>query len=205
MKNLQDKQLTIRSAESDLNEGLAFAHFFDEAADGFLKSMLGDMAFDIIAEAYVKENNEYSFENVSIAEYKGQIIGMVSGYTYDDKKAFSKNIVVQSSKGSKFRINMFLLVGKFLSRVLGPRKKGDYYLQAIAVDSEMRGKGIGQLLLKHSEELAVAKGSEILSLDVSSKNVKAIKSYHNFGMLKYSHWPNFLKLPPVFTRLEKNL
>ena len=203
--NIQDDTIIIREAKPDLEEGLVFAKLFDEASEGFFKSMLGIKTYEIIADAFVKSNNEYSFENVMMIEYKRKIVGMVSGYTYAEKEGFKRKILSQYHKGAKLRIMMFSAAGGVLSRFLGPRGKEDYYLQAIAVSSEMRGKGLGQRLLKSSREIAIKKGSKTLSLDVSSKNEKAINSYKKFGMEIISCWPDFLKLPPVFTRMVKEL
>jgi ribosomal protein S18 acetylase RimI-like enzyme len=203
--NIKDDTIIIREAKPDLEEGLVFAQFFDEASEGFFKSMLGIKTYEIIADAFVKSNNEYSFENVSMIEYKSKIVGMVSGYTYTEKQGYKKNILSQFPKGAKLRIMMFSVVGRILSHFLGPCGKEDYYVQAIAVNSQMRGKGLGQRLMKYSGEIAIKKGSKTLSLDVSSKNKKAINSYNKFGMETFSFWPNFLKLPPVFTRMVKEL
>jgi ribosomal protein S18 acetylase RimI-like enzyme len=202
---IQDDAIVIREAKPDLEEGLVFAQLFDEASEGFFKSMLGIKTYEIIANAFVKSNNEYSFEHVMMIEYKSKIVGMVSGYTYAEKKAFKKNILSQFTGGEKLRIMTFSVVGNILSRFLGPRGKKDYYLQSIAVSSEMRGKGLGQRLMKHSQEIAIKKGSKTLSLDVSSKNENAINSYKYFGMEISSIWPNFLKIPPIFTRMVKEL
>jgi len=204
-RNIQDDTIIIREAKPDLEEGLVFAQLFDEASEGFFKSMLGKKTYEIIADAFVKSNNEYSFENVTMIEYKSKIVGMVSGYTYTEKQGYKKNILSQFPKGAKLRIMMFSVAGRILSHFLGPRGKEDYYLQAIAVSIQMRGKGLGQRLMKHSGEIAIKKGSKTLSLDVSSKNEKAINSYNKFGMEPFSFWPNFLKLPPVFTRMVKEL
>jgi len=203
--NIQDDTIIIREAKPDLEEGIVFAHFFDEASEGFFKSMLGIKTYEIIADAFVKSNNEYSFENARMIEYKSKIVGMVSGYTYAEKEGFKKNILSQFPKGAKLRIMIFSVVGNILSRFLGPRGKEDYYLQSIAVSSQMRRKGLGQRLMKHSGEIAIKKGAKTLSLDVSSKNEDAINSYKKFGMEIFSFWPNFLRLPPVFTRMVKEL
>jgi len=203
--NIQDASIIIREAKPDLEEGLVFAQLFDEASEGFFKSMLGTKTYEIIADAFVKSNNEYSFENATMIEYKNKIVGMVSGYTYAEKEGFKKNILSQFPKEAKLRIMMFSVIGRILSRFLGPRGKEDYYLQAIALSSQMRGKGLGQRLMKHSGKIALKKGSKTLSLDVSSKNNRAIKSYNKFGMEIHSFWPNFLKLPPIFTRMVKKL
>ena len=202
---IQDESIIIREAKPDFKEGLVFAQFVDEASEGFFKSMLGIKTYEILADAFVKSNNEYSYENVLMIEYESKIVGTVSGYTYAEKEGFKKNILSQFPEGALLRIMMFSVVGKVLSRFLGPRGKEDYYLQSIAVSSQMRGKGLGQRLMKHSSKIAIKKGSRTLSLDVSSKNENAIKSYKKFGMEIVSFWPNFLKLPPVFTRMEKEL
>jgi ribosomal protein S18 acetylase RimI-like enzyme len=167
--------------------------------------MLGIKTYAIIADAFLKSNNEYSFENATMIEYQGKIVGMISGYTYAEKQGFKKNILSEFPRGAKLRILMFSFIGKVLLRFLGPREKDDYYLQSIAVSRQMRGKGLGQRLMKHSSEIAIDKGSKTLSLDVSSKNETAIKSYKKFGMEVSSCWPNVLKLPSVFTRMEKKL
>lgn len=202
---IQDDTLIIREAQPDLDEGLIAARFVDEASEGFFKSILGIKTYEIIADAFVKSNNEYSFENSTMIECEGRVVGMISGYTSIEKEGFTKNVLNQFPRGAKFRILIFSVIGRLLSRFLGPHGKEDYYLQTITVNSGMRGKGIGQILLRHSEEIAIEKGAKILSLDVSSKNYKAINSYLRFGMRATSSWPNFLKLPPVFTRMEKEL
>ena len=202
---IQDDVIIIREAKPDLEEGLLCAQFFNEASEGFFKSILGIKTYEIIADAFVKPNNEYSFENTMIIEYKGKIVGMVSGYSYSENQGFKKNILYEFHKGAKLRIIMFSVIGKVLSRFLGPRGKEDYYLQSLAVSTQMRGKGLGQRLMKNIGEIAIKKGSKTLSLDVSSKNENAINSYKKFGMEIFSFWPNFLKLPPVFTRMVKEL
>ena len=202
---IQDDTIIIREAKPDLEEALVFSHFFDEASEGFFKKMLGIKIYEIIADAFVKTNNEYSFENVTMIEYESKIVGMVSGYTYAEKEGFKKNTLSQFPGGAKIRIMMFSVVGNVLSRFLGPRGKEDYYIQSIIVSSQMRGKGLGQRLLNHSGEIAIKKGSKTMSLDVSSKNENAINSYKKFGMEVFSVWPNFLKLPPVFTKMVKEL
>ena len=202
---IQDESIIIRDAKPDFEEGLVFAQFFNEASEGFFQSMLGIRTNEIIADAFVKPNNEYSFENVAMIEYNNKIVGMVSGYTYTEQIGFNKKILSQSPKGAKLRIMMFSVVGSILLRFLGPHQKEDYYLQGIAVSSQMQGKGLGQRLMHYSSEIALKKGCKTLLLDVSTKNEKAIKSYHKFGMKKVSHWPDFLKLPSVFTKMAKEL
>ena len=205
VKVIKDDLILIRKAKPDLDEGIAFAHYFNEAAEGFFKSTLGERAFEIIADAYLKPNNEYSYQNAVVLEYKGNIVGMASGYTNVEKAGFKRNILSEFKAGARWRIGMFTLISKLLSSALGPHSNDEYYLQAIAISSEVRGKGLGQRLLNYSQGIAIEKGAKLLSLDVSSKNEKAIISYNKFGMSVASNWPNFLGIPPVFTRMVKEL
>lgn len=201
----QDDIIVIRRARPDFDEGLVVAKLFDEAAEGFFKSMLGTKTYEIIADAYTKPNNEYSFENVTVIEDKGAIVGMVSGYTYSEKLGHQKNILSQFANGAKHRRLMFTIVGKILSRFLGPAGKEDYYLQAIALDQQVRGRGLGLKLIEYSEKIAIDKGSKTLSLAVSSKNAVATKFYKKYGMEVLSHWPGIFKLPPIFIRMVKKI
>lgn len=195
----------IRNANPELEEGLLFAAYLNEASEGFFKSILGKDTFEIIAEAFVKSNNDYSYENVFVIEYNNDVVGMVSGFTKSEKESFDRKILSRSSKGSNGKKWMFSVIGRILSRFLGPPGEDDFYIQAIAINNQMRGKGLGQKLLEHISEKAIEKGAKTLSLDVSSKNSKAIKSYNRFGMEVASSWPNFLNITPIFTRMEKRL
>jgi ribosomal protein S18 acetylase RimI-like enzyme len=198
-KLTSNDEIIIRAAKPQFEEGLIYARLFDETAEGFFKSMLGVDAYRIIADAYVKSNNEYSFENIAFAEYRNIIVGMVSGYTTSEKQSFRKKILKNKSTLS------FSVVSRFLSRFLGPKVKGDYYLQAIIVDEKMRGKGVGESLINCIEDKAIEKAAIILSLDVSNKNDKAMALYKRQGMTVDSHWPNLPLIPHIFTRFTKNL
>lgn len=203
--HIKGKTILIRKANPDMDEGVLFAEYLNEASEGFFKSILGKETYKIIAKAYVKPYNEYSYENAWFMECNNQVIGMVSGYTRSEKKCFKRNVLSQSSKGFKFRILMLSFIGRALSRFLGSTRNDDFYIQAIALNIQSRGKGLGQKLLEHITEKAIEKGCKTISLDVSSKNTKAIKSYNKFGMKVSSYWPNFLNIPPIFTRMEKRL
>ena len=83
---------------------------------------------------------------------------------------------------------------------------GDFYLQAIAVDKELRGDGVGSVLMDFFEEQARASGSTRLSLDVSAKNEGACRFYERRGMNVESQWPKHLPIPGLkFYRMTKAL
>lgn len=95
------QEINIRRAKPDYEEGLVFAKLYDITAEGFFSKMLGKEAYEIIAEAFVKPDNEYSYQNTAFAVKEDEICAMVSAYTYEMKNQFSKNILSQSGKGKK--------------------------------------------------------------------------------------------------------
>jgi ribosomal protein S18 acetylase RimI-like enzyme len=198
-------QITIRPGNPTFDEGLVCAKYMDEAAEGFFTSMLGKKAYEKIAAVYIEKNNGYSYEYVVFAELDNEIVGMWSGYTYQDKNEFDRNILHKKSKEDKMRLWFFKLIEKFLSFFLGPKSADDFYLQSLAVSKTMRGMGVGAKLMQCGFEMAIKNKSRILSLDVSSGNKKAIKLYKKIGMVEDSHWPNLPLIPSVFTRMIKNL
>ncbi|MFC1634947.1 hypothetical protein ACFL5Z_08900, partial [Planctomycetota bacterium] len=60
--------ITLRAANPTLDEGLVFARYLDEAAEGFFRFMLGRDAGDIIARAFVEPGHDLSYQNVTFAE-----------------------------------------------------------------------------------------------------------------------------------------
>lgn len=73
-----------------------------------------------------------------------------------------------------------------------PRDKDTLCLQMIAVNSNARGKGIGQKMLIHLEEFARNNGYTEIVLDVIDNNSRAKKLYEREGFLVSRH---------VYTRL----
>jgi len=66
-------------------------------------------------------------------------------------------------------------------------------LLAIIVKSDLRGKGIGSMLLKEIEKLAKDQFNiKFLHLEVYEGN-PAIKLYERHGFVKYGKHPNFIK------------
>lgn len=84
-----------------------------------------------------------------------------------------------------------------IMRIIDSIAHGDFYVQAIAVDTELRGDGVGSILMDASEERAHASGSTRLSLDVSAKNKEARRFYEHRGMRVESQWPKRLALPAL--------
>jgi ribosomal protein S18 acetylase RimI-like enzyme len=189
------RSIVIRAAKPTLDEGLACGRYLDEAAEGFFRFMLGREAARIIANAYIQPNHSYSFQNVTFAEYDKRIVGMALGFTAEQHRRFSDQPLKEAAGYRALRMMAVKILCAPLMRILNTLVDGDYYILAIAVDKELRGEGIGSILIDSIEDRAVASGSSRLALDVSAGNEGARKLYERCGMTVESQWPKRLVIP----------
>ena len=200
-----DQSTLLRPARRESGEGLLFARYIDEAAEGFFGFMLGRNAETIISSAFVESGHTLSYEHVVFAEREGVVVGMSSAYTGAQHRGFSDEPLQRAAGGSAFRMKLVRTLLAPLWRILDTIPEGDFYLQGIAVEPELRGAGIGSLLMDDVEARARASGSARLSLDVAAKNKGARKLYGRRGMIESSEWPSPRILPTVFVRMTKIL
>jgi ribosomal protein S18 acetylase RimI-like enzyme len=200
-----DRQtIILREAKATLDEGRVFARYLDEAAEGFFRFMLGRDAGEIIARAFAEPGHDLSYQNVTFAERDNVIVGMVSGYTAEQHRQSSRQPLKQAAGRHHLRMKIVLILFIPLMRIIDSIDDDDFYLQAIAVDKEFRGDGVGSVLMDSLEERAHASGSARLSLDVSARNESARRFYERRGMTVESQWPKRLPIPGLrFYRMTK--
>ena len=198
--------IVLRAANPTFDEGLAFARYLDEAAEGFMHFMLGRRSAHIIATAFAQPDHDLSYQNVTFAERDNVIVGMVSGYTAEQHRHSSRQILKRAAGRRNLRMRIVLILFAPLMRIIDSIADGDFYLHAIAVDKELRGDGVGSVLMDSIEERARASGSTRLSLDVSAKNEGARRFYERRGMSVESQWPKRLAIPGLkLYRMTKGL
>jgi len=195
----------LRAANATLDEGRTFARYLDTAAEGFFRFWLGRNAVEMIATAYLEPDHDLSYQNVVFAERNEIIVGMASGYTAEEHRR-SSDRPLRRAVGFSPRMMCVAVLCAPLLRVLDTVADGDFYLQAIAVDEELRGEGVGTALMDWIENRAVASGSVQLVLDVAARNERARRIYERRGMFVTSRWPERLPLPGLrLVRLAKPL
>ena len=205
-KRMDKAAITFRPANSTEDDGLAFARYLDEAAEGFFRFMLGRRAKQIIAAAFVQPDHDLSYQNVTFAELDNTIVGMVSGYTAQQHRRSTHAPLKQAAGPWNYRMRLVLVLFAPLMRIIDSISDGDFYLQAIAIDKDCRGAGIGSLLMDSLEERAHAKDSLRLALDVSAKNEHAQRFNKHRGMTIESTWPKRLPIPVLkFYRMTRTI
>lgn len=202
---MEQQAIRLRAAKPDFDEGLVFARYLDEVAEGFFRLMLGPRVDQILASAYTQPNNDFSYQFVTFAERANTIIGMVSGYSALQQSGFSDQPLLQAVGKPGLRMIGVSIIFAPLLRFLSAHSKDDFYLQAVAVDPAHQGRGVGSILLDAIETQVCATGSNRLTLHVSGKNKAAIKLYEYRGMSVAATWPKRLIKRPLIIQMSKVL
>lgn len=189
--------IVLRAANPTFDEGLVFARYADQAAEGFLRFMLGRRAGRIIATAFTQPDHDLSYQHVTFAEREHVIVGMASGYTAEQHRHSSRQTLERAAGRSNLRMRIVQTLFAPLLRIIDSIADDDFYVHAIAVDKALRGEGVGSVLMDALEERARASGSTRLSLDVSAKNEVARRFYERRGMNVEFQWPKRLAIPGV--------
>lgn len=200
------QSILLRAAKPTFEDGLAFARYLDQAAEGYFRVMLGRRAGQVIATAFAQPDHDLSYENVTFAERNDLIVGMASAYTAERHRRSSFQPLEEAAGRRNLRMTIVRALFAPMMRIIDSTDEEDFYLLAIAVDEDLRGQGVGSALVDSVEERARASGSKRLSLDVSARNEKTVRFYDGRGMTIASRWPKRLPLPGLtFYRMTKPL
>ena len=201
---MDQQPVTLRGANPTFDEGLAFARYLDEAAEGFFRFMLGRRSTEIVAKAFALPDHGLSHQYATFAEREGDIVGMVSGYTAEQHRRSSREPLKQAAGRWNLRMRIILVMFAPLMRIIDSIADDDFYLQAVAVDNKFRGEGLGSILVDSLEKQARASGAARLALDVSAKNEGARRFYDRRGFAVESQWPKRLRVRALkFYRMTK--
>jgi len=200
-----DQAMLLRPARPESGEGLLYARYLDQAAEGFFGFLLGPNSEGITASAFMDPGHALSYEHVMFAEREGVVVGMSLAYTGMQHRGFSDEPLKRAAGRSALRMKLVRMLLAPLWRILDTVQESDFYLHGIAVEPELRGAGVGSFLMDDVEERGRAAGSTRLSLDVAAKNTGARKLYGRRGMIESSEWPSSRFLPTVLVRMTKDL
>lgn len=201
-----DPKVTLRRANPSIEDGFVYAKFLNQAADGFFEFMLGKKFAETIADTFATPAHDFSFENVLFAEQDTIVVGMASGFSARQHHHCSDKVLTTARGFPWFRMSMIHMIFGSLLRFLDTLEDSSYYLQAIAVDRELRGKGIGSMLIDAMETRGIDSGARRFALDVAGKNEGALRLYESRGMSSGARWPSRFPLPAFrIVRMTKSL
>ena len=177
-----EEPVVLRAARPDLDEGLVFARYLNAAAEGFFEFWLGRNFAGVVAQAFTKPGHDLSHEYAAFAVRGGRIVGMALCYSAEQHRASLLEPLREAEGYRAFRSANTGAVMSPIMRVLDTLEDGDFYLQAIAVDEDLRGAGVGSILIGGVEEQGRASGSRRLCLDLASGWFCRPTTYERLGM-----------------------
>lgn len=71
---------------------------------------------------------------------------------------------------------------------------GSWYVNAVAIHPEFRGRGVGSALLGEARRLALSEGAPEMSIIVEDANAGAVRLYHRHHFVEYARRP-FVPFP----------
>jgi ribosomal protein S18 acetylase RimI-like enzyme len=120
------------------------------------------------------------FSNWTVAEIDGEVVGALTGF------------VVPEPDKSRDVSDLPEAFGPMLE--LEALASGTWYLMAISVFPEHRGRGFGTALLVEAENMARHSGVRQISLIVETANTEALKLYIRYGFRERARRP-YLPFP----------
>lgn len=162
-------------------ECLKLAQYINETAGGLLDFLYyglipGRETIDLLAEFLADGDRYDSYTSITVAEYQGEIVGLVSSYPASYHKVDHE----MEEFFPKARLDS--VRGFFDTRI-----DDSYYLSAIFVDDKFRGRGIGSKLISLTKEKAKNYGYHELTLLVLENNDVALEVYRKNGFKKVKH------------------
>lgn len=142
--------------------------------------------YDIFKTFFTHNDTMFSRESIIIEEENGKVRGLVIAHPVNDlnKLLINELKCIKEMKSGFFAFlkSFFKMFFRSIITIYYPRlKKNELFICNLAVFHEYRRKGIASKLLKKTEEIAVKKGMNYLSLYVEIDNDIAIKFYKKYG------------------------
>lgn len=167
--------MNIRYRQGKKEDSYRIAELDNCASDGAIDYLFhglvpGMTPIEIVASGLENDTDPHTFRNAIVAESVGKIIGMSLSFPAyyhaitDELRAF-----LPADRLEHFR--------EFFST----RVEGSYFLDALCVDEQYRGRGIGSRLIELMREKAQQEGYAVLSLIVFADNISAQRLYRRSG------------------------
>lgn len=162
-------------------DSFKIAEGIDLASGGIMEFLFHDLLgqhtrAQIMAKSIQEKQGSDSYENAIVAEYQGNIVGVVYSYSAEFHG-------ITDSTRSFFPSDRLL----FLQEFYNSKVENSWFLDSIYVDEKFRNAGIGSRLIELTKQRARENGYRQLSLMVMADNLVARKTYERNGFRIVKH------------------
>ncbi len=164
--------MKIRSATK--GDASAIAHLLFMAMEDIVYAFINQKkhgeALAFLEYFVSKENNQYSYENIFVAEVEGNVVGAINVYDGGRLDELRQPVLEHLERHYSNKIT-----------VEDETEAGEWYLDTLGVNPEYRGMGIGGKLIHHViQHFRDSKNSK-LGLLVDEDNPRAFQLYTKLG------------------------
>ena len=181
MSASQIRKLDVRTRDAEPEDAEHFAELLVESGPVLMSYLFGPGVKNIARRMYPHDRNCFSFEHARFIEADGVLAGMALAYSQAQKKDEDRRsgwLIVRYMKLAALRQMVYL---RKSDAILAQITESEYYLSNMATYPELRGLGLGTMLMHTVEEEAAKAGSKRLALDVETDNEEAVKLYRRLG------------------------
>ncbi len=165
--------LVIRDGMQD--DAAVIADLLVIAGDGIMEFVFDDVVpgqdtSDVLAYLVADDDNAFSCRNCLVAEDDGKICGVINYYPHDE------NLLTEEEKE-------YLAPDKvaYLEHFFAYELPESICINALAVQPDCQGRGIGSKLISEAQAVAKRRGFHALSMFVWADNHDAIRLYERLG------------------------
>ena len=152
---------------------LILKQIFDEMQMKSIESLPEDQFYSLMKLGYISEDYRYSYRRIWVAEDHGKVTGILDMYPYKDQKII--DVVLRHNYAN---------AGLPISTVIFDDQEAwphEWYIDALAVHPDHWGEHIASRLMDEAEQVALAHGYHIISLNVDKENPRAQALYKHKG------------------------
>lgn len=142
---------------------------FDEMQMKSIESLPEDQFYSLMKLGFISEDYRYSYRRIWVAEDHGKATGILDMYPYKDQKII--DVVLRHNYAN---------AGLPISTVIFDDQEAwphEWYIDALAVHPDHWGEHIASRLMDEAEQVALAHGYHIISLNVDKENPRAQALY----------------------------
>ena len=171
--------VTLRDAQPGPTDEGAVAWDLETATDHMYSIKLGSKWEATLRAVVAQPGHAWSVERARIAEIEGSMAGVLLGAPATTAKP--EDSLGLAWGWTRLRLAAVSLSGRAFLNFMDNHGPGEWYITAVAVTPEARGKGVGAVLLDDAVSRARDAGATSVTLDVDDRNVGARRLYERHG------------------------
>ena len=179
--------MMLRDALPDTADARAIAWDLETATAGMFSIMVGSRWEQILMRVITQPGHAWSLDRARIAEADGEVLGVLLGAPADTPEPASSLGLAWG--WTRLRLTAAAIAFRPFTSFMSRHDPGEWYVTAVSVKPEARGRGVGSLLLDDAVARAREAGAMSITLDVDAKNSGARRLYERHGFVVVDESP----------------